>query len=43
MDYVHNNPVVERIVEYPEDYLFSSARNYAGLNHELEVVVVFMG
>jgi REP element-mobilizing transposase RayT len=43
MDYIHNNPVVDRIVEYPEDYLFSSARNYAGLDHELEVVVVFMG
>ena len=43
MDYIHNNPVVDKIVEYPEDYLFSSARNYAGLDHELEVVVVFMG
>ena len=43
MDYIHNNPVVDRIVESPEDYLFSSARNYAGLDHELEVAVVFMG
>jgi len=43
MDYIHNNPVVDRIVEYPEDYRFSSARNYSGLDHELDVVVVFMG
>lgn len=42
MDHIHINPVVDWIVEYP-DYLFSSARNYAGLDHELEVVVVFMG
>ena len=34
---------LDRIVEYPEDYLFSSARNYAGLDHELEVIVDFMG
>ena len=43
MTYIHNNPVVEKIVAYPEDYLFSSARNYAGLDSELEVVVVFIG
>jgi hypothetical protein len=28
--YIHNNPVVAGIVRYPEDYLFSSAGNYAG-------------
>ena len=41
MDYIHNNPVVEKIVQYPEDYLYSSARNYAGLDYELSVVEVF--
>ncbi len=30
LDYIHNNPVSEMIVEKPEDYYFSSARNYAG-------------
>jgi putative transposase len=26
--YIHNNPVVDDIVENPEDYLYSSSRNY---------------
>lgn len=38
VNYIHNNPVKDRIVEKPEDYLYSSARNYADLNSELEVV-----
>ena len=28
MDYIHNNPVKKRYVEKPEDWLYSSARNY---------------
>jgi len=28
LNYIHNNPVAEEIVENPEDYLFSSARDY---------------
>jgi REP element-mobilizing transposase RayT len=28
---IHNNPVRNKIVELPQDYLHSSARNYAGL------------
>lgn len=31
LDYIHNNPVEAGIVENPKDYLYSSARNYAGL------------
>ena len=38
--YVHNNPVEELIVAKPEDYYFSSARNYAGLEGCLDVVLV---
>jgi len=38
--YVHNNPVEELIVAKPEDYYFSSARNYAGLEGSLDVVLV---
>ena len=30
LDYVHNNPVVDGLVEESQDYLYSSARNYAG-------------
>jgi REP element-mobilizing transposase RayT len=39
LDYIHNNPVEELFVENPEDYFFSSARNYAGLNNYLDVVL----
>lgn len=37
VNYIHNNPVKERIVTSPEDYYFSSARNYAGLENDLEI------
>jgi REP element-mobilizing transposase RayT len=40
LKYIHNNPVTDKIVEKPEDYLFSSARNYADLDYELEVFVL---
>jgi hypothetical protein len=39
LDYFHNNPVKELIVERPEDYIFSSARNYAGLSNYLDIVL----
>jgi putative transposase len=29
LDYIHNNPVVEGIVEQPEEYVYSSAKDYA--------------
>ena len=29
LNYIHNNPVKAGIVEYPEEYIFSSARNYS--------------
>ncbi len=39
LDYIHNNPVKEMIVENPADYLFSSARNYAGRSYVLEILM----
>lgn len=39
LEYIHNNPVKALIVENPEDYLFSSARNYAELDNYLEIEV----
>ena len=39
LDYIHNNPVSEMIVERPEDYYFSSARNYSGQNCCLDVIL----
>ncbi|MDX2414868.1 MAG: transposase [Bacteroidales bacterium] len=41
IEYIHNNPVRAMIVQHPEDYLFSSARNYAGLDNYLDVIVTY--
>ena len=40
VDYIHNSPVKEKTVSLPEDYYFSSARNYAGLENDLDVVLL---
>ena len=40
LEYIHNNPVQDLIVEKPEDYLYSSARNYADLDSFLDVFVL---
>lgn len=40
LDYIHNNPVEEMIVAKPEDYLFSSARNYAEMDNLMEVCLI---
>lgn len=40
LDYIHNNPVEAGLVENEEDYLYSSARNYAGLNSFLDIDVL---
>jgi hypothetical protein len=40
INYIHYNPVKDKIVTLPEDYYFISARNYAGLDYELEVILL---
>jgi hypothetical protein len=40
VNYIHNNPVTDKIVAFPEDYVFSSARNYADLESELDIVIL---
>lgn len=40
LDYIHNNPVKAEIVARPEDYLYSSARDYAGEKGLLEVELI---
>jgi REP element-mobilizing transposase RayT len=40
LDYIHYNPVVAGIVEKPEDYLYSSARDYCGLPGLIDVILV---
>ena len=37
LDYVHQNPVRAGIVDAPEDYIYSSARNYVGLKGRIEI------
>lgn len=40
MNYIHENPVRAGIVAVAEDYLFSSARNYAGLSSVVEIDLI---
>ena len=37
LDYIHLNPVRAGLVEKPEDWLYSSARNYLGLEGVMDV------
>jgi len=39
-DYIHYNPVAAGIVENPEDYLYSSARNYCDLPGLIDIILV---
>jgi REP element-mobilizing transposase RayT len=40
LSYIHQNPVEEGIVFQAEEYLYSSARDYAGENGMLDVLVI---
>ena len=40
LNYIHQNPVRAELVDEPHHYLYSSARNYAGENGLLDVIVV---
>ena len=40
MNYIHQNPVRAGIVANAEDYLYSSARNYAGLKGLIEIDLI---
>ncbi|RZT96373.1 REP element-mobilizing transposase RayT [Ancylomarina subtilis] len=42
INYIHNNPVEEGLVSYPEDYVYSSARDYRGDKGVLNGVIVVM-
>lgn len=41
IDYIHNNPVEAGIVNLPEDYVYSSAANYASEQGQLDNVIIF--
>ena len=40
LDYIHNNPVKADIVDLPEQYRYSSARNYRGRHGLLDVIFI---
>ena len=40
LDYIHNNPVKAGFVDEPEDYVYSSARDYAGKQGLIEIVLI---
>jgi REP element-mobilizing transposase RayT len=40
LEYLHNNPVRAGLVKKPEDYIYSSATNYAGLDSVLKVLIM---
>lgn len=40
LNYLHNNPVRAGLVINPEDFLYSSARNYAGLESVLDIIPI---
>ena len=39
LNYIHQNPVKQEIVLHPEDYLYSSARDYAGMQGLIKVII----
>lgn len=41
LNYIHQNPVKEGWVKQPEEYLFSSAKNYCGLNGVMPVDLLY--
>ncbi len=40
LNYIHNNPISAGWVEKPEDYLYSSARNYLGLEGLIDIDLI---
>ena len=40
LSYLHNNPVEEGLVFKPEDYVYSSAVDYAGEKGILDIIVI---
>ncbi|MDN5200377.1 transposase [Fulvivirgaceae bacterium BMA10] len=38
LDYIHNNPIESGFVDEPEDYTYSSAKNYSGNKALLDIV-----
>ena len=43
LSYIHNNPVKEGWTNEPEEYYYSSARNYANLMSPLKITSIYDG
>jgi len=43
IDYIHNNPVRAGLVYRAEDYVYSSASNYAGIDQIIDVDCLYFG
>jgi len=43
LNYIHDNPVKAGWVSEPEDYLYSSARNYTGRESPMKIISIFDG
>jgi putative transposase len=41
LDYIHNNPINAGLVEKAEDYIYSSARDYAGIKGLIEIEFLY--
>lgn len=41
LDYLHNNPVTAGWVDRPEDFLYSSARDYAGIEGLISIELMY--
>ena len=40
LDYIHNNPVKAGFVNEPEHYVYSSARDYAGMKGLIDIEII---
>jgi REP element-mobilizing transposase RayT len=40
LEYIHQNPVKQEIVENPEDYFYSSAKDYSGQKGLVKVILI---
>jgi len=40
LQYIHDNPVKAGIVEFPEQYIYSSAKDYAGIKGLVKIELI---
>jgi putative transposase len=40
LEYIHNNPIEAGFVDKQEDYLYSSARDYMGIQGKLQIILI---